>query len=124
MSESCATAVAGTGRNGEPASAGPGLAASDIDSSSAARAAGTNDLIERTSSGSPSKGRDQVHFLAVPFHGDAHFLPGLPRAEPERVVVDVVHAHAVEADDDVAAADAGLLRGAAVAHVVQEHAAL
>src|SRR5262249_35244318 len=77
----------------------------------------------RTVLGSPSQGRDQLHFGAVSLDGDVHFLSRLPGAQRERVVVDVVDADAVEADDDVVRSETRLLRRTVVADSGKQHAA-
>src|SRR5882672_9194089 len=99
MSESAFTAVGGTGRNG----AGLGAAAANT-----TRTANAVSALRRMS-GSPSQGGDQVDVRAGPLDGDAHVLPGLAGAQRERVVVDVVHADAVEAHDDIVGGESGPL---------------
>src|ERR1041385_313552 len=115
MRESAFTAVDGTGRKD---------ARPEPVATAATRSAMIESVTGRTCSGSPSQGRDQVRFLAVSLDRDAHLLSRFPGAQCERVVIDIVDADAVEADDDVVRGQSGLLRRAVVADAREQHAAL
>src|SRR5690606_7252063 len=62
--------------------------------------------------------------LAIPQHADAHAVARLPRAQRFSHRVDVRDLLVIESDDDVTGAETGAVRGRALAHAPDPHAAV